>query len=124
MKTLLAALLLASQVHAAEPLTTPQVLGEAAFIVLLAADHNQTRQIRNFCRGKGPECDMHEVNPLLGSHPKPARVRNYFVASAITHAVITYAMPSEYRAAWLASSIVFEAVVVGRNKRLGLRIAF
>lgn len=83
----------------------------------MAADHNQTRQI---CASP----KVHETNPLLGREPEPARVRNYFVASTILHAAITYALPTQYRAAWIAAGIAIEASVVHRNRKLGLRVAF
>lgn len=108
---------------AIDPLTPAQLAGEAAFGILLAADHSQTRQIQHFCEGR-VGCTLHEVNPLLGSSPGPSRVRNYFLTAALTHATVLVLLPTEYRAAFLASTIALEAVVVGRNKRLGLRVQF
>jgi hypothetical protein len=96
---------------------------QAAFLALLAADYGQTRSIRNFCDGR-INCTVHETNPLLGKYPSDARARNYFIGAALAHVAITHFISPEHRSAWLNGSIAFEAIVVARNARLGLRIKF
>lgn len=105
------------------PLAPAHLLGQSAFLLLLAADASQTRQIASFCTGR-TGCTLHEANPLLGPAPSPARIRNYFLAAAVAHTLVTLALAPSGRSAWLAGSLALEAVVVGRNKSLGLRVKF
>lgn len=90
---------------------------QAAVTVLFAIDYSQTMDIKN-------HRDLEEKNPLLGKHPGDAKVRNYFIGAALTHAAVTYMLPTEYRKWWLDGTIVLELAVVGNNKRIGLSSKF
>jgi hypothetical protein len=100
---------------------------EAAFDAELVVDYAQTRSIHNFCLDKHDGrvgCTVHETNGLLGQDPSEARIRNYFLTAAATHALITYVLPEEYKKPWQIGTIVFEGVIIGRNKHLGLKLKF
>ncbi len=115
--------LTASAASFPEPLTEGQLVGEVVFLAALAADRQQTLQLKGFCDGRSG-CTVHETNPLLGREPSRSRVNNYFLGAALAHAVVLYSLSSAYRSAWIASGIAVEVAVVGRNKRLGLRVSF
>ncbi len=62
----------------------------------------------------------YEMNPLVRKYG----VNKYFVATGLGHAAITYLLPDKYKKSWLVSTIALEAVVVGRNRYLGIRMRF
>ncbi|QHJ82198.1 MAG: hypothetical protein [Bacteriophage sp.] len=98
--------------------TAQDIALEVALAATLVIDHNQTRQIKN-------HPGLREANPLLGDNPSDSRIRNYFVGAMVTHVVIANALPNgNLRTAFQAGTIAFEVAVVGRNKRMGLRIKF
>lgn len=126
MKKVLAAVtlaLLSSMAHADDaPVigdwSKADVALEAAFALTLLADHNQTKQIKN-------HPGLRESNPLLGDNPSDARIRNYFVGAMVSHVLVANALPSgKLRTAFQAGTIVLEVAIVGRNKRMGLRVKF
>ncbi|MFP3564672.1 hypothetical protein [Paraburkholderia sp. SIMBA_030] len=90
-----------------------------AAVVALSLDWLQTLRI-----ARNP-AQWSEVNVILGPHPGVARVCWYFGAWEVVVALLTwllwwYALP------WLALGVcaaiaAFEAVVVARNYRLGLK---
>lgn len=101
----------------ASPFTADDWWREAAFAGLLVMDWQQTHDI-----GRHP--GMYELNPLLGRHPSAGRIDRYFAASLAAHAVIAYALPAPQRRMFQNATVVAEAVVVGRNAYLGLRVTF
>lgn len=125
MKKLIALVILALSfnAHAADDWTKNQIISEAVFMGLMVADYKQTKQIDGFCDNR-TNCEVYETNKLLGRYPSEARVRNYFVSAAVMHVVVAHMLPTDTRDYWIASGIVLEAVVVGKNKRLGLRVKF
>ena len=109
--------LVAGTAAAAEPFSTRDIALEAAFMVVAVADYRQTLDIRN-------HPGYHEQNPLLGDHPSDVKVRNYFLAMAAGHTVITYLLPPKYRLAWQGSTLAIGVIVVHHNKMLGLSYSF
>lgn len=91
---------------------------QVAITVLLAADWAQTRQI-----ARNPQ-RWEELNPLLGSHPSEVRVRNYFLAVAAASAMLTVALPEEWRESAQLGQVKLEGLTVLRNRQIGLRFSF
>lgn len=98
--------------------TQADTLREGAFLALLWADWRQTREIV-----ARPETYW-EINPVLGRHPTAGRVDNYFAAAAFGHVLVALALPPPYRAAFQWVTVGWEADVVYRNYRIGLRFGF
>ncbi len=119
------ALVLAAPAHAAD-WTADDTTRQAAFLALGVVDWMQTRYI-----AKHPE-SFHETNPFVflqikpgePSQPSLAKVNRYFVLYLATHTVISYALPSTWRAGFQYISIGIEANTVARNWRLGIGLNF
>ena len=109
---LIAAMLVCCAAHS-QTITVPQIALEAAFDAALITDYQQSGKIDGFCDGR-INCTIHETNPLLGDDPGKARLHNYFVTAALTHAAISYVLPDKYRTLWQASSLGVEIGVVFR----------
>ncbi len=117
MRTAALALLLLSGSACAEPFTVDDWKREAAFAALTVMDWQQTHDI---ARHPG----MFELNPLLGRHPSAGRIDRYFAASLLAHVALARILAPQYRVTFQRATIVAEAVVVGRNTYLGLRVQF
>ena len=110
-------LLLSFVAKAEEPTTVDRGM-EAAAMVLLAADWNQTRQI-----AQQPK-KYYETNRILGDHPSVGSVNTYFVATMLTTAILTEVLPDTYRKILLSGIIVVEVWAVSNNKVIGLNVKF
>jgi len=127
-KTILATILAMSCVAHAQTIpekafSATQIALEGAFDAVLVADYQQTSKIDGFCDGR-VNCSIHETNPLLGDDPGRARVHNYFLTTAATHAAVSYFIDPKYRTAWQAVSLGLETAVVIHNKHIGLNFNF
>jgi hypothetical protein len=91
---------------------------ELVYAGLLYVDYKQTLYITEHPK------QFSEANFLLGSHPSPSRVRNYFAISMLSHSVITYMLPEKYKPAWQWGTIAFEAAVDLRNRHVGVHFTF
>jgi len=96
---------------------------EVAFQVAAVADWAQTRAIAVESE-RTNHTGRFEANPLLGRYPSRRAINNYFIASMIGHAAISYALPTKYRVWWQASTLAIEVAVVGRNAYLGIGMKF
>lgn len=97
--------------------TKQDTLAEAAVIASLYADWSQTRQI-------AASPNLHECNPILGKHPSAHKVNQYFIASAVLHAVIAYKLPPKQRRIFQAVTFGVEAGCIANNYSLGVRVKF
>lgn len=79
------------------------------FLVLI--DWQQTKAFRR--DGK------QEANPFLGREPSQEKVDTYIALGIISHAFITYLIPTRFRPLWNTYSITLEAVAVYDNCRSG-----
>ena len=91
---------------------------EAIYLTLHALDWAQTRTI-----ARHPE-RWTERNPILGEHPSVGRVDRYFALTAVGHVGVAHALPPEWRKWFQRSTITLEAVIVGRNRHLGIAVDF
>ena len=96
--------------------THADTLRETAYQLTAAMDWAQTRQIAK------PGDRWQEGNPFLGAEPSGAHINKWFAAGAVAHAVISYALPPEYRRAWQYASIAFEGGFVAHNIQAGVRL--
>ena len=87
---------------------------ELAFQMLLLADARQSRTIE-----KHPLVWV-ERNPMVRKYG----VTRYFAAVGVTHLLVSEVLPSKWVPYWQYGSIGVEALVVGRNARLGIRMSF
>jgi hypothetical protein len=90
----------------------------SASSALLVADWAQTRHI-----AKNPQL-FYEKNPILGEHPSLGRVNTYFATVLVANYFITDALSPKWRTAYQAGLIGVELVVIGNNKRLGIKMDF
>lgn len=114
--------------------TRSDTIREASYMVLLAADWAQTLYIAANPRrvgwldqpGPGVWVDggFDEANPLIGKNPTRARVNRYFAASALTHLGLSYFLPPKWRRGFQYATITLQAVVVGRNAAMGIKMKF
>ena len=91
---------------------------QSVLTVLLVVDWGQTRYI-----AKHP-LQHKEMNQFLGEHPSVGRVNNYFAASILGHAVISYILPPDWRKGWQYVWIGIEFGVVQRNHSIGIKVDF
>ena len=91
---------------------------EAAYQALHWMDYAQTRHIGN-------NCDRYaETNPVLGRCPSGKKIAEYFLATSLLHWGISYALNKEGREGWQYGTVVIEALVVGNNARIGIKMDF
>ena len=91
---------------------------QLAYYTLHTVDWLQTRYI-----AKRPE-KYYESNPLIGTHPSIGRVNTYFAVTAVINTLVPYALPKPYRTYWQGGMIGIEAVCIGSNARLGVKLQF
>jgi len=103
-------------VIAAEWTATDRALLVGAYATELA-DYSQTMQLPG-------RPDLYEQNPILGTHPSKAKITAYFAGAAVATYVIDDVLPPVWRTTYLGGVIVFEAVVVKHNTKLGVTIHF
>lgn len=125
---LVAALLTAQTTHAAEwftPMSDADIARQIVITATLAIDHDQTQQIRVIRETAIPGSpQISEGNPIIRRHFSEAGIRNYFVLTAVGSAVLTKAMPKEWRAATQYGIIALQVAVIIKNKRAGLTFKF
>lgn len=103
---------------AADPLPK----SEWAYQAVAAVDMMQTLDIKN-------HSDIHEYNPILGSHPSDKAIVTYFVGTNLAHAGITkflqaHGWSDRQIAIWEYTSIGIESIVVAHNFKIGLQVRF
>lgn len=125
---LIAALLSAQTTHAAEwwePMDDADIARQIVITATLAIDHDQTQQIRVIREKAIPGSpQISEGNPILRRHFSEAGIRNYFVLAGIGSAVLTKAVPREWRSAVQYGVIALQVAVIIKNKRAGLTFKF
>lgn len=133
MKTIITTLTLAALCqasHAADlfsPMSDAAWERQALITAVLLVDHHQTQEIRKrweAALANPGTSAISEANPLIRRHFSESGVRNYFVASAITSAVVTKALPAQWRATYQYSHLALQVATVIHNKRLGFSVAF
>ena len=95
----LAAVLLAANLHASEPLSRADLTREGAVFALDLVDWGQTLAITD------SPYTLREQNPMLGPHPTRGDVNRYFVASLAFHLIILRLLPERFRPAFQYGSI-------------------
>ncbi len=91
---------------------------EIAWGTLHLIDLGQTLNI-----AKDPK-HYHEINPILGKHPKVGDVYAVFIFSAFAHPVVSYLLPNPYRKAFQYVTIGMTGMAVINNFSIGLRLDF
>lgn len=59
-----------------------------------------------------------ELNPVI----RKVGTRQYFITTAIGHALITEALPDKWKKPWLAGTIALELNVTRQNKFIGVGV--
>jgi len=88
---------------------------EGIFFTLLIVDWGQTRSIVR-------DDDFKELNFILGPEPNLEAVDLYFLSCALSHLLITRALPEKYRPYWQMVYIGIEANQVFQNYQMGIRV--
>ena len=99
-----------------DPWTKTDKILEASYLTLHCVDWLQTRS--------ADWTEFRETNPMLGVAPSKTRTDVYFFLTGILHPTITHILPQEYRKYWQALTIGMEALVVGHNFSIGMRVGF
>lgn len=68
--------------------------------------------------------DYYERNPVLGENPSRGEVNTYFALTGLAHYAVSRALPPRYRRVWQYVTITNQAVAVGNNFRIGVKIRF
>jgi hypothetical protein len=105
---------------------------QAAVTALLAMDWAQTRYIaKSACADRGggadgspPLLETGLAHSFIGSRPSIGRVNNYFAASVVWNAAVSYMLPPELRRGWQYVSIGFELGYVASNRSIGIKMEF
>lgn len=85
-------------------------------IIALVIDCAQTLDIRRHKH-------LHEINPILGPHPRDWKIVVYFLAWIIALVGMTAYCPSEtWTQAILGVALLLEIWVIRRNRKLGISI--
>lgn len=104
----------------AEPLYTPEAgvtTGgkiELIYQAVHLADWMQTLTI-----AKNPD-RFYETNKILGEHPSAHEVNQYFLATAIGHALVSHFLPAKPSRIWQGATIVMQVGYVTQNRQLGI----
>ena len=114
----LAAVLLAANLHASEPLSKADLIREGAVFAVSLADWGQTLD-----NSDNPGL-YREQNPLLGPHPTRGDVNGYFAASLVLHLIILRLLPERFRPAFQYGSIGWELAITAHNARVGVSVRF
>lgn len=117
----------AGTAHAGDDWTREDTYRQAALTALLIADWAQTRYIAKHpdqCNNKGCLEEDGGARLWIGRHPTIGKVNNYFASSILANVAISYALPREWRHVWQYAHIVYEAGTVGRNRSIGIKLAF
>lgn len=101
-----------------EPLSNSDMYRQVAVSAALIADASQTLYAYEHRDRFG------EKNVIIRAHYSPTGIRNYFGAVLIGSAVVTRALPPEYRPYWQYGILAVEIANVARNKRIGVRFEF
>ena len=111
-------LVLNSLVASARDWSDDEKLWAVASTVVTVADWATTRDLtRRYNQG------YYEHNPILGKHPSTGRVDAYFGITIPVVLLIANEL-DEYRKPWLMSITAIEAVMVGNNLHIGLKMQF
>jgi hypothetical protein len=111
------ALVMVSSAHAGDRTWTGKDTAlEATYLVLRAMDWQQTLYI-----AEHPV--YYERNILLGKHPTPSQVNQYMALIAISHVVISYALPKTWRTWFQGITIIEVGATVQCNRERGLAIS-
>lgn len=89
------------------PLSSREIKLQIGFTVITAIDWMQTKEFR----AQG----VKEQNPILGEEPSQEKVDTYIGAAIISHALVTWALPPEFRETWIWTFIIIESVAVLHN---------
>lgn len=87
---------------------------ELLYMTLLVADARQSQYALD-----RPN-EYREINPLV----RRWGVKKYFMASAVTHLVVSANLPSKWVPVWQYGTVLVQAGFVGRNAYVGARIRF
>lgn len=87
---------------------------ELLYQALLLADARQSQYALD------RPAEYREYNPLVRKYG----VKKYFIASAVSHAFITYTIPKKYVPMWQTSTIVVQFTFVAHNAKVGVKIGF
>lgn len=104
-------------VHAAE-WTPADTKREIAVTIVRALDWGQTRYI-----AQHPD-KFYERNPILGRHPSVNAVDTYFAVTTSIHWFMAKKLNSKNRKRFQYVFLVFGALNVANNYRVGVRIGF
>lgn len=94
-----------------------------ANMVAYALDAQMTMRAQRV-RNNAGEYVYAEQNALLGEHPDDGRIRDYFTASALLHAGISYALPHKYSRAFQVAALSVSLYAIADNYRIGIRFGF
>ena len=97
--------------------TKKDTVYQATFLALEMVDWLQTKEIARNTR-------YYETNIILGKYPKQNTVDLYFFSTTITHSVIAYYLPKEYRRIWQCVFIGIQVGCIVHNYNAGIKINF
>ena len=131
MRALLAVILISlSTATLADEWTRDDTIREVIGQTLIVIDWGQTLDISRSCNSDG---EFYEKNSILGPCPSRGEVNQYFAATMLLHAGISYMLPTEARlfdskvnprAMWQYVTIVYWVDTVHSNYQLGIRMDF
>lgn len=87
---------------------------ELIYMALLVADARQSQYALD-----RPHL-YREMNPLVRKYG----VKKYFIASAITHTLVSANLPKKWVPAWQYGTIAIQAGFVGHNAHVGVKVRF
>ena len=114
----LAAVLLAANLHASEPLSKADLIREGTVFAVSLVDWGQTLAVVD------SPYTLREYNPMLGPHPTRGDVNRYFAASLALHLIILRLLPERFRPAFQYGSIGWELAITAHNARMGISVRF
>lgn len=90
----------------------------SAAITSTVIDWGQTRYIV-----KHPT-EFHELNPLLGEHPRMGKVNTYFAGALLGEWAASEYLDGDKRKFFLTGVLLLEVPTIIRNRRIGIRFSF
>lgn len=87
-------------------------------LTMETADFSQTMYIERH------PTQYREANQIISSHPTPARVIGYFLASDAVILGYNYALPAKWAHALNWADVAIEGAVIGHNAHIGIKFSF
>lgn len=90
---------------------------QVASLTLFSIDWKQTQYIAT-------HSEFYETNLILGKYPSVEEVNIYFTTLMVSHTIIAYLLPSDWRKLWQVVWIGASFKQISNNYSIGIKLSF